>query len=146
MRHFRSPSNFDKCRPEAPGDVISGPAFDYVGTDVPAWFGDSRLHNGRIIRLCPAGPVLRPFVWYLVTFCNRPEGASDVVSDRFVMQIVLERFVQLGHPHLNRSREVQPDAVGRGIFDSFFAIPSDRNHIMTSYPLWLWNMLVCMSR
>ena len=41
--------NIDKCRPEAGGDVISGAAEDYVGTDAPAGFGDSRLNSGRII-------------------------------------------------------------------------------------------------
>ena len=40
---FRSFSNSDKCRPEAGGDVISGVAFEYVGTDVSAGFGDSCL-------------------------------------------------------------------------------------------------------
>ena len=45
-------SNLDKLfRPEAGGDVISSVALDYVGTDVPAGFGDSRLNSGRIIRL-----------------------------------------------------------------------------------------------
>ena len=41
-------SNFDQCRPEAAGDVMSGMALDYVGR-VPESFGDSRLNNGRII-------------------------------------------------------------------------------------------------
>ena len=44
-------SNFDKCRPEAPGDVISGMALDHVGMDVTASLGGSRLNSGRIIRL-----------------------------------------------------------------------------------------------
>ena len=51
MRHFGRCSNFDKCRPEATGDVISSMTLDYVGTDVPASFGDFRLNDGRIIRL-----------------------------------------------------------------------------------------------
>ena len=59
---FRRFSNLDKCQPEAGGDVISGAALEYVGMDVPAGFDDSRLNSGRIIRLCPAGPVLRTFV------------------------------------------------------------------------------------
>ena len=33
--------NPDKCQPEAGGDVISGVALDYVGTDVSAGSGDS---------------------------------------------------------------------------------------------------------
>ena len=40
------------------GDVISGIALDYLGTHVPASVGDSRLNNGRIIRLfVRPGPV-----------------------------------------------------------------------------------------
>ena len=41
--------NFDKCRSEVAGDVISGLAVDYVGTDVRATFGESGLNSGRII-------------------------------------------------------------------------------------------------
>ena len=44
-------SNLDKYRPDAAGDVIYDTALDYVGTDVPAGFGDYSLNNGRIIRL-----------------------------------------------------------------------------------------------
>ena len=58
-------------------------------------------------------------VQYLVAVCNRPEGASDVISGQFVRQIVLEKFVKCGHPRLNRSREIPLEAVGSGIFDSF---------------------------
>ena len=41
--------NLEKCRPEAAGDVISGMALEYVGTDVPVTFADYRLKSGRII-------------------------------------------------------------------------------------------------
>ena len=44
-------SNFDKCRLEAAGDVISGLAIELAGTDVSAKFAGSRLNSGRIIRL-----------------------------------------------------------------------------------------------
>ena len=44
-------SNFDKCRPEVAGDISSGRALYYVGTDVSASFGNSRLYSGRTIRL-----------------------------------------------------------------------------------------------
>ena len=43
------------------GDVISGAA---VSVDVLVKLGDSLLNHGRIIRLLPAGPVLRTFVQY----------------------------------------------------------------------------------
>ena len=44
-------SNVDNCRAELTGDVISGKALEYLGLDVLAKLGDSRLNNGRIIRL-----------------------------------------------------------------------------------------------
>ena len=43
--------NFNKCRSEVAGDVISGVAVDYVGMDVRATFGESGLNSGRIILL-----------------------------------------------------------------------------------------------
>ena len=51
MPHIWPLSNFDKCRPEVAGDVISGVALGYVSMDVRAKLGDSRLNNGRIIQL-----------------------------------------------------------------------------------------------
>ena len=44
-------SNFDKCRPEVSGEVISDMTIEWVGMDVLAKFGDSTFKNGRIIRL-----------------------------------------------------------------------------------------------
>ena len=44
-------SNFDICRSEVAGDVISGVAIDQVGLDVRAAFGESGSNSGRIIRL-----------------------------------------------------------------------------------------------
>ena len=38
-------SDLNKCQLEATGDIISGMALDYVGTDVPASFGDYRLNS-----------------------------------------------------------------------------------------------------
>ena len=50
--------NFDICRTEVADDVISGVAVDWVVVDVLAKFGDSRLSNGRIIRLlCRPDPL-----------------------------------------------------------------------------------------
>ena len=42
-------SNIDNCRPQIASDVISGVSLGYVGVDVRAKFGDSRLNSGRII-------------------------------------------------------------------------------------------------
>ena len=64
------------------------------------------------------------FVQYLVAFCNRPEGVSDVISGRFAREVVVEKCVKYGHPRLKRSREIPPEAVGSCIFYSFFAITS----------------------
>ena len=49
----------------------------------------------------------------------RTEEASAVTSGRFVRPIVLDKRVKLRDPILNRSREIPPEAVGVGIFDSF---------------------------
>ena len=62
---------------------------------------------------------------YLVTFFNRPEGGSDVVSGRYIRLIAIERFVKFGDPYLNRYGEIPPEAVGSGIFDSYFAVTSE---------------------
>ena len=95
---------------------------DYVGTDVHASFGDYKLNNGRMIRLCPAGPVLRTFVQYLMTFCSPLEAASDAISDMSVGPIVLDKDTT----KVNRSGEIPPEAIGGGIFHTFFAVTSDR--------------------
>ena len=58
-------SSFDRGRPEAAGDVISGTALDSVGMDVPASFGDSSLKWSNYST--PAGPVLRTF-WAVFNF------------------------------------------------------------------------------
>ena len=43
--------------------MISSVVVDKVGVDIRVKkFGDSRLNNGRIIRLFAVGPVLRTFV------------------------------------------------------------------------------------
>ena len=68
--------------------------------------------------LSPLGPVLRTSVQYSVALCNRPEGASDVISGNFVRQIVFEKSAKFCDPCLNRSHKIPPEAVGRGIFGS----------------------------
>ena len=40
-------SNFEKCRPEVAGEVITGVAVDYVSMDVRVEFGDSTLNTGK---------------------------------------------------------------------------------------------------
>ena len=40
-------------------------------------------------------------------------------SGEIMRAIVLDKFVKFRDPCLNRSREIQPEAVGIGIFDSF---------------------------
>ena len=76
------------------------------------------MNSGRIIWLFGRA-VSRTFVQYLVAFCSRPEEASGVISGRFVGPIVPDMCEKFGEPHSNRSREIPPEAVGRGIFDSF---------------------------
>ena len=63
---------------------MSSMALDYVSADVHASFGDYRLNTGRIIRLFVwPDAFCALFVQYLITFCNRPEAASDVISGIF---------------------------------------------------------------
>ena len=99
-----------------------GVALDYVSTDVHTGFGDSRLNNGRISRLCLAGPVLHTYVQYLITFCSRREAASDVISGMFVGAVVLDKRVKFHDPSLNSAQEIPREAVGSDIFDCFFPL------------------------
>ena len=90
-------ANFDKCRPEVAGDLISDVAVDWVVMDVRATFGESGLSIGLInyLTLCPAGPVLRiTFPWYFIAFCSRPKVASDIVSATFVESVVPDNRVK----------------------------------------------------
>ena len=106
---------------------IAGRALDYVGMDVSASLGDSRLNTGRIIRLfCPARPVLRTLMHYLIAFCTRREPASDVISGVFLKPVVPDKRVKSRDPCLNGSLEIPPEAVVAGIFDSFFRLTFDR--------------------
>ena len=77
-------SNLDKCRPEAAGDVISGKTFRLCRRRCPCkrwWFSVKQWSN--YFTLCPAGPVLRTFVQYLIAFYSRPEASGDVIFGRF---------------------------------------------------------------
>ena len=42
-------ANFDECRSEVAGDVLSGVAVHYVGMDVRSTFGECGLNSGRFI-------------------------------------------------------------------------------------------------
>ena len=112
-------SNFYKWRPKVAGDVMSGVALVYVGVDVCAKFGDSRLNSGRIIRLFAGQTRFTHFVQCLIAFCSQPETASDVISGTFVGLIVHDKLVKFCNPRLNRPRKILVEAVGFGIFDRF---------------------------
>ena len=87
--------------------------------DVPAKFSDYRFNSGDSV----AGRTrLMHFAQYSIAFCSRPETASDVITDRFVRPIVLDKYVKCRDLCFNHSREIAPETVGSGIFDSFFAI------------------------
>ena len=64
--------------------------------------------------------VLRNFVQYLIAFCCQPEATGGVISGRFVRPVVFDKCVQFRDHRLNRFREIPPETVVRGIFDSFF--------------------------
>ena len=70
------------------------------------------------------------FCKYEIAFCSRPEAASDVISGTFVSPIIRDKHVKFRDPCLNRSPEIQPEAVGCGIFDGFFAITSDQKQLV----------------
>ena len=54
-----------------------------------------------------------------VVFRNSITGAaSDVISGWFVTPIVPNKCVKFRDPCTNRSREIPPEAVGGGVFDS----------------------------
>ena len=61
---------------------------------------------------------LRTFVQYLVASCSRPEAASEVMSDRFVQPIVLDKRVKFCS-RLNHSRQIRTKAIGGGIYEFF---------------------------
>ena len=64
---------------------------------------------------------MRTLVQYLITFCSRLGATSDVIfASSFVWPIVPEKPVKFRDPCLNRPREISPEAVEGGIFDSFF--------------------------
>ena len=48
------------------------------------------------------------------------------ISGKFVGPIVLDKCVKFHDPSLNPSPKIQLEAVGDGIFDSFFAVTSDQ--------------------
>ena len=57
---------------------------------------------------------------YSITFSSRLEAASDVMSGNFVRLVVLNKAVKFRDPRLNHSREIRPNVVEGGIFDSGF--------------------------
>ena len=69
---------------------------------------------------------MRTIVQCLITFCSRPEAASDISSGTFVGTVVPDKRVKFHDPSLNRSREIPPEAVGGRIFDCCSPITSDR--------------------
>ena len=83
----------------------------------PVKFGDFTVNSGRIIRLFDGCTFGEPFT----AFCGRPEVAADVISARFVRPIVPDRCVKFGDHSLNRFREIRPETIGGGIFDSFLS-------------------------
>ena len=75
----------------------------YVGMDVRAKFGDSRLNRGRIIRLFG-----RQDPFYALLWTNRKQLFS------------LDNPVKYRDPRLNLSREIPHIGVGGDIFDGYF--------------------------
>ena len=57
---------------------------------------------------------------YSMTFCSRPEAASDVISGMHVSQIVPNKIVKFVGRGLNFFREIRLQVVGDGIINGFF--------------------------
>ena len=79
MRYFRPFfSNFDKCRPEAVDDVISGVAVNKVGMDVRVKFGDSAFETGpnylARCRLVPFHALKRSIPYVAVHLIHQTAG------------------------------------------------------------------------
>jgi len=70
----------------------------------------------------------------LIAFHSRPEVGSDVISGDNVGRAGLDVPVKFGDSSTNGSRDMQQRAVRFDLFDSFFAIVSDRKQLVTSYP------------
>ena len=49
-----------------------------------------------------------------------PEATSDVISSRFVGTVIPDNRGKFGNPCINLSREIPPEVILDGIFDSFF--------------------------
>ena len=58
------------------------------------------------------------FIQYSVTFCDLLEVASALISGRFMSHIVFDGTVKLGYPELCHCRDILPEVVGYGIFDT----------------------------
>ena len=102
-------------------------------------FSDSTLKVAELFDSLPVEPVLRTFVQYLIGLCSQQEAASDVIRSRYMMLIVPEECVKFRDKCLNRSREIQPKAVGVA-FSAVFRTPitAERKQLVMSYPVWLF--------
>ena len=57
--------------------------------------------------LCLAGPVLRTFVQYLITFCSRPEADNDVISGTAVDNVGVDVPIKFGDYRPNGFRDIR---------------------------------------
>ena len=61
----------------------------------------------KLVDSLPAGPFFRSFVHNLIAFCSRLEATSDIISGRFVSQIVPDKRVTFGDSRSNCSRDIR---------------------------------------
>ena len=59
-----------------------------------------------MVLVCPS--VLRTFLYYLLAFASRLEGAGDTIYDIFVGSLVLEKPVKFYDPSLTVLDKFQP--------------------------------------
>ena len=92
MRHFRPFSDFDKCRPEAAGDGISGSFVRQVVFKKGANYGHPRLN--RILEISPEAVGTDIFDSSGFRYNLRPEGDSDVLSDVAIDNVGMDAHVK----------------------------------------------------
>ena len=79
----------------------------------------------------------------------RPEAIGDVISGNFVGPVVLGKPVKFHDHSLNDSREMPPEAVLGGIFDSFVPYnfrPEADNDVISGVAVENVGMDVCVAK
>ena len=90
---------------------------------------------------------IRTFAQYLIAFDSRPEAASDVISGNFVGQTVDDNCVKCRDRHTHTAPDKFYRKPSHAAFSVVFrtSMLTERNTLVTSYPVWLRTMSAWMS-